>query len=294
VPLLLLLRLCHPQRARRTKRSFFPWLLTLVLVATAWFKLVTLSSTLNKLSYQGTWCPNGDNLDIKDTFQSNAVSCGGVCRAMCRGAAFPPHITLSVTCKGMHSLFAACSGGFEGHVSRTCEQEQRHGPAQLQCERAAMQAAIILLACRPAGLMKFTYVCCVVLCCAVLCPVLRRAVLRCVVQVATRCKQTPLATPIKRVMVYAMLTIAFHMLLFFWHQPKGTIGKLYGLLPAALVVALLVLLPVTMLMNMYYTQFAFTHQVGVGWRRCGHFAAAGFCNIDLDTLHVLDLALPNT
>lgn len=47
---------CHPsrprprghllllaQRARRTKRSFWPWLLTLALVACAWFKLVTLS-----------------------------------------------------------------------------------------------------------------------------------------------------------------------------------------------------------------------------------------------------------
>jgi hypothetical protein len=31
------------QRARRTKRSFWPWLLTLALVACAWFKLVTLS-----------------------------------------------------------------------------------------------------------------------------------------------------------------------------------------------------------------------------------------------------------
>lgn len=58
-----------------------------------------------------------------------------------------------------------------------------------------------------------------------------------------------------------MLTIAFHMLMFFWHQPKGTIGKLYGLLPAALVVALLVLMPVTGLMNMYYTQNAFTKNV---------------------------------
>jgi hypothetical protein len=63
-------------------------------------------------------------------------------------------------------------------------------------------------------------------------------------------------------MVYAMLTIAFHMLMFFWHQPKGTVGKAYGLLPAALVVALLVLMPVTSLMNMYYTQYAFTRQVG--------------------------------
>lgn len=60
---------------------------------------------------------------------------------------------------------------------------------------------------------------CVVLCCADLQP-------------APTCKITPLATNIRRVMVYAMLTIAFHMLMFFWHQPKGTIGKMYGLLPA--------------------------------------------------------------
>lgn len=63
------------QRARRTKRSFFPWILTLALVACAWFKLVTLSSTLNKMSYQGTWCATNDNLDIKYTFNpGSAVS----------------------------------------------------------------------------------------------------------------------------------------------------------------------------------------------------------------------------
>jgi uncharacterized membrane protein len=82
-----------------------------------------------------------------------------------------------------------------------------------------------------------------------------------VLQPAPTCNLTGLATNIRRVMVYAMLTIAFHMLMFFWHQPKGTIGKLYGLLPAALVVALLVLMPVCSLMNMYYTQYAFTRQV---------------------------------
>lgn len=66
---------CVLQRARRTKRSFFPWILTLALVATAWFKLVTLSSTLNKMSYQGTWCATNDNLDIKYTFNpASAVS----------------------------------------------------------------------------------------------------------------------------------------------------------------------------------------------------------------------------
>jgi hypothetical protein len=51
-------------------------------VACAWFKLVVLSSTLNKMSYQGTWCATNDNLDIKYTFQpsaavsSSSVRCG--------------------------------------------------------------------------------------------------------------------------------------------------------------------------------------------------------------------------
>jgi hypothetical protein len=43
------------QRPRRTRRSFFPWFITLVLVGAAWFKLFTLSSVLNKMAYQGTW-----------------------------------------------------------------------------------------------------------------------------------------------------------------------------------------------------------------------------------------------
>lgn len=91
---------------------------------------------------------------------------------------------------------------------------------------------------------------------------LRVLLLSCpVLQPPPTCNLTKLATNIRRVMVYAMLTIAFHMLLFFWHQPKGTVGKLYGLLPAALVVALLVLMPVCSLMNMYYTQYAFTRVV---------------------------------
>lgn len=40
------------QVARRMKRSFLPWLITLILVAAAWFKLFTLSSILNKMAYQ--------------------------------------------------------------------------------------------------------------------------------------------------------------------------------------------------------------------------------------------------
>jgi len=94
-------------------------------------------------------------------------------------------------------------------------------------------------------------------------------------QPAPTCNQTPLATNIRRVMVYAMLTIAFHMLMFFWHQPKGTIGKAYGLLPAALVVALLVLMPVASLMNMYYTQNAFTRNVSTGLQLPGRCGFAG-------------------
>jgi hypothetical protein len=38
------------ERSRRTKRSFFPWACTLLLVGTAWFKLFILSSLMNKLA----------------------------------------------------------------------------------------------------------------------------------------------------------------------------------------------------------------------------------------------------
>ncbi|KAF8058367.1 hypothetical protein HT031_005685 [Scenedesmus sp. PABB004] len=139
------------KRARRTKRSFLPWFVTLVLVAAAWFKLFTLSSVLNKMAYQGSWCATNDNLDIKYTFNP--------------GSAPPP-----------------------------------------------------------------------------------------------TCRLAPMAGGIRQVMVYAMLTIAFHMLLWFVHQPKGTVGKAYGLLPSVLVVAALVLKPVTSMMNVYYTQSAFVKQ----------------------------------
>jgi hypothetical protein len=37
-------------RSRRTKRSFFPWACTLLLIGTAWFKLFVLSSLMNKLA----------------------------------------------------------------------------------------------------------------------------------------------------------------------------------------------------------------------------------------------------
>jgi hypothetical protein len=72
-----------------------------------------------------------------------------------------------------------------------------------------------------------------------------------------------MASGIRQAMVYAMLTIAFHMLVYFVHQPKGTFGKLFGLVPSAIIVALLVLKPVTSLMNMHYTQLVFVSQVMV-------------------------------
>lgn len=88
-------------------------------------------------------------------------------------------------------------------------------------------------------------------------------------------------------MVYAMLTIAFHNLMFFGHQPKGTFGKLFGLVPAIIVVALLVLKPVTSMMNGYYTQWAFISQVssageGVGAAAAciGHCQVIGVCDVD--------------
>jgi hypothetical protein len=70
-----------------------------------------------------------------------------------------------------------------------------------------------------------------------------------------------MAGGIRKAMVYAMLTIGFHMLVFFLHQPKGTFGKLFGLVPTVLVVAALLLKPVTSIMNFYYTQWHFVNRV---------------------------------
>jgi hypothetical protein len=55
IPSKTFLLFCLLQRPRRTRRSFLPWFITLVLVGAAWFKLFTLSSVLNKMAYQGTW-----------------------------------------------------------------------------------------------------------------------------------------------------------------------------------------------------------------------------------------------
>jgi hypothetical protein len=62
-------------------------------------------------------------------------------------------------------------------------------------------------------------------------------------------------------LVFALLTIAFHMLMYFVHQPKGACGKLLGLLPGILLVALLLIKPVTSMMNVHYTQQWYTSQV---------------------------------
>lgn len=62
-------------------------------------------------------------------------------------------------------------------------------------------------------------------------------------------------------LVFALLTIAFHMLMYFVHQPKGACGKLLGLLPGVLLVALLLIKPVTSIMNVHYTQQRYTSQV---------------------------------
>jgi hypothetical protein len=70
-----------------------------------------------------------------------------------------------------------------------------------------------------------------------------------------------MAGGIRKAMVFAMLTIGFHMLVFFLHQPKGTFGKLFGLVPSVLVVAALLLKPVTSIMNFYYTQWHFVTRV---------------------------------
>jgi hypothetical protein len=50
------------------------WLLTLVLVGCAWFKLLLISSAWNKFSYQGLFCTAGPNLDLAQTFEPAKVS----------------------------------------------------------------------------------------------------------------------------------------------------------------------------------------------------------------------------
>jgi hypothetical protein len=72
-----------------------------------------------------------------------------------------------------------------------------------------------------------------------------------------------MAGGIRKAMVFAMLTIGFHMLVFFLHQPKGTFSKLFGLVPSILVVAALLLKPVTSIMNFYYTQWHFVNRVSM-------------------------------
>jgi len=59
-------------------------------------------------------------------------------------------------------------------------------------------------------------------------------------------------------LVFALLTIGFHMLMYFWHQPKGACAKMLVLIPAILLVAALLLKPVTAMMNFRYTQLFYT------------------------------------
>lgn len=61
------------QRARRTRTAFLVWIITLILVCSAWFKVFTISSLLNKLQYQGKWCSADPNLGLKYTFKSGQV-----------------------------------------------------------------------------------------------------------------------------------------------------------------------------------------------------------------------------
>lgn len=61
-------------------------------------------------------------------------------------------------------------------------------------------------------------------------------------------------------MVYAMLTVAFHLLVYFAHQPRGLFGKIFGFIPVVIIVALLVLKPLTSMMNWYYTQNYFINR----------------------------------
>ncbi|KAI8471159.1 MAG: hypothetical protein J3K34DRAFT_418255 [Monoraphidium minutum] len=72
------------------------------------------------------------------------------------------------------------------------------------------------------------------------------------------CRQVWFASGIRQSIIFAVATICFHMLMYFGHQPFSTLGKAYGILPTILIVALLLLKPLTALMNWYYTQGHFT------------------------------------
>lgn len=136
------------ERSRRTKRSFFPWACTLLLVGTAWFKLFILSSLMNKLAAHNLWCSDDDSLDLKYTFRSSAA------------------------------LPEGCSQGVQVYFS----------------------------------------------------------------------------TAMRRTLVYSLLTIGFHMLMYFWHQPRSSVGKAFGFVPVVLIVAALLVKPVTSLLTWYFTQ----------------------------------------
>lgn len=135
-------------RSRRTKRSFFPWACTLLLIGTAWFKLFVLSSLMNKLAAHGYWCSSEDGLDLKYTFRSSAA------------------------------LPEGCDRGSQAYFS----------------------------------------------------------------------------TAMRRTLVYSLLTIGFHMLMYFWHQPRSSVGKAFGFIPVVIIIAALLIKPITSLMNWYFTQ----------------------------------------
>ena len=53
---------------------------------------------------------------------------------------------------------------------------------------------------------------------------------------------------IRQTLVYAVITVGFHMLMYFARQPRSAVGKLFGLLPVCLIVGLLIVKPITSLM----------------------------------------------
>lgn len=75
---------------------------------------------------------------------------------------------------------------------------------------------------------------------------------------APGCTPAPFAPAIRMTLVFALLTIGFHMIMYFLHQPRGILGKLFGLVPAVLTVGALLVKPITSIMNWYYTQGHFT------------------------------------
>ncbi|GBF94992.1 hypothetical protein Rsub_07493 [Raphidocelis subcapitata] len=67
------------------------------------------------------------------------------------------------------------------------------------------------------------------------------------------CTPAWFAPQMRQTLVFALITIGFHMLCYFGHQPLSTTGKVFGAVPVILIVGFLLVKPITSLVNYYYT-----------------------------------------